>query len=178
MSITSNGLGVNLKLEGVRELVETLKEVGGRGAKNGAKAAMRAGQKPILQQLRQEVRTQAGKVTGILQKSPGQSVDSTKEGVVTGKVGINVGTKRGGYRITGGVGKTRRVNARKTAPHAHLLALGTKTRQTKSGANRGRIEKRPMVPAAVSKTQSTALHAMEAKLKERIQAEVVKARKS
>lgn len=171
-------LSVNVKFDGVKELIATLKEVGGKGAKNGAKAAMRAGQKPILQQLRQEVKTQAGKVTGILQKSPGQSVDSTKEGIVTGKVGINVGTKRGGYRITGGAGKTRRVNARQTAPHAHLIAMGTKVRQTKTGANRGKVTRHPMVPAAVSKSRSASLHAMEAKLQERIQIEVAKARKS
>lgn len=181
MSLKTEGLGINVELSGVQEMLATLKDLGARRAENAAKAGMRAGVKPVLAALREEVK-KVHKVTGTLAKSPGSKVDDSKnnDGIVTGKVGLNVGTKRQGYRISYR-GKDRyavRKNARKTAPHAHLIALGTKMRNFE-GANRGKIAQgRPMVPTAVRRSARASLTAMAAKLRERLEQEVAKARKS
>lgn len=182
MSLKTEGMGIGVDFKGVQELLAKLKDLGGKRAEAAAKAGMRAGVKPVLKQLRIEVKTQAKQKTGTLAKSPGSSVDDSKsnDGIVKGRVGINVGTKLQGYRIRyhGPDKYARRHNARKTAPHAHLIAMGTKMRSFE-GKNRGRIAVgRPMVPTAVRKTGRAALSAMRGKLLERLDKEVAKARKS
>lgn len=59
---------------------------------------------------------------------------------IVAKAGVNVAKKRA-----------------QRAPHAHLLGLGTKERETKAGKKRGRITARPWVPDAVLAVADEAL---------------------
>lgn len=92
--------------------------------------------------------------TGNLKKSIGTRFKKDR-GVTSGKVGIDVGeAAKRKYDVS--------------APHGHLVALGTQQRQTESGANRGKMPKNDFVSDTIDgnwgATQALMIRVIEEKL--------------
>ena len=103
-------------LTGVAELDKNLKQLAGPVANRIAKSTLRAGVKAVARAIKQEA--PQGK-TGLVKKSIGSRFETFgRAGIVTAKAGV-------------GVGKQRAKKTSVNAPHAHLVALGTKPRYRK-----------------------------------------------
>lgn len=92
-----------------------------------------------------------------LVRAIGKRLIKTKEGIVEGKAGVNVG-KRTGRGISGG-------SSRRTAPHGHLVTLGTTDRYTQRGAYRGRMPVNDFVNQGFNTSRSAAASALINRLK-------------
>jgi len=165
---------VQVVIENVPEVRKALQELGTRASRRVARKALRAGLAPVVKAIRAETKAQTERVTGRLSKSPGQRIvkeDKANNYIFKAKAGLNVGKKKVKLDESG-----KKVATGNYAPHAHLVALGTKMRFTKNGKSTGMMKKHPIVPRAYTKPASQSLHAMKRKLDVEIQLEVIKAR--
>jgi hypothetical protein len=142
-------------LSGVAEVEKALKHLSDKGADAVAKAAIR-GQLSVA---KKEIRKDAPVgPTGNLKAGVNSRLDNKgKRGTVRAKVGLNVGKQKGTRTIRG--------------PHAHLVALGTKTRYrqtiggkfafikhpTREQLTTGHMTANPFVRDAVGRSQSQML---------------------
>jgi len=151
---------VRLQIQGDKALLRALDRLSRQGAARASRAALRAGMKPVKKAIEAEVKSQVGKKTGRLRKAVGaRMARNRRSGIYQAKVGMNVGKKTGGR-----------------APHAHLIALGTRVR-TDNGANRGKVEPQPIVKRGAATGGQLSLSSLKAKLKEQIIKEAAKARR-
>ena len=95
-------------------------------------------------------RTPRGK-TQQLVRSIGKRLIKTPAGTVEGKAGVNVGKKTS--RRANGAKSTR------SAPHGHLVTLGTTDRYTQRGAYRGRMPVNDFVDRGFNAARSEAASA-------------------
>lgn len=100
----------------------------------------------------------------VRRRAPGKSLRRSvgsklrrRKGQLSVKAGLNVG-KKGGKRLH----------------QAHLLTIGTKRRQTRSGANRGRVKEDDFVAVAAKEAQGKAVEKMQTKLNQRLDIELPK----
>lgn len=143
-------------LSGVAEVEKAIKHLSDKGADAVAKAAIR-GQLSVA---RKEIRKDAPVgPTGNLKASINSRFDDgfKKGTILQAKVGLNVGKRKGTRTIRG--------------PHAHLVALGTKTRYrqtiggkfayikhpTREQLTTGHMTANPFVRDAVGRSQSQML---------------------
>lgn len=173
---------VAVVVQGVPEVRAALIQLGTRGARNASNKALRAGLKPVTAAVRRHTRQDVGKVTGLFGKSAGGRVGKVKRtGIFRAAAGLNVGKKKTklgeAFKSSGDGWKRReRVATGNYAPHAAMIALGTKIRKTKSGANRGKMPATPVVPRAHSESKSMVLNEMKKNIRIGIQQETIKAR--
>lgn len=113
-------------LTGDKALEATLAMLGGKAGDRVARNALGAGLSKVAKAMKQAA--PVGK-TGAVKASIGKRNEKKKTGVMEAKAGINVGKKT---KIKG-----------KFAPHAHLVALGTKRRQRKTIGGRFSYLKNP-----------------------------------
>jgi len=98
--------------------------------------------------------------TGALKSSLGRRFKRiTRQGITQAKVGIDVGKRKSGATQS------------LTAPHGHLVALGTKQRFTKTGASRGRMPADDFFAQAHQSRREAVIDIMEKTIRERLQFE-------
>lgn len=167
---TSGAVGI--VITGVPEVQGALSMLGTRGARAASTKALRAGINPVVAAVRRHTKTDVGKVTGVFRKSAGGRIGKRKKtGVYEARAGLNVGKKKTKLDSSG-----NRVPTGSYAPHAALIALGSKVRRTKSGANRGAMPATPVVPRAANESKVASLAAMKTNLLAGIEKETVRAR--
>ena len=123
--------------------------------------AVRAGLKPV----QKAVKSEAPKgPTGNLKRAVGARFRKKRRaGTHEAIVGTNVG-RRLKQRTTRG-GKIQKANS---APHGHLVVLGTQSRVTKTGANRGAMPGNNFVDRGFAKSKAEALRVMTRSFREQI----------
>ena len=150
-----------VRVTGVKTVDRRLKRLALKDAKRIGRQAINKGMTPIVKQLRKE--TPKGP-TGNLRKAVGKRNKKNREtGVQEAKVGYNVGLK---HRKTKPGAKRK---ARRRAPHAHLVALGTKKRFWKSGKSTGKMPANKAVARAYRAAAPKAKQVMIQTVKEKIQ---------
>lgn len=131
------------------------------GCKRAARSGISAGMTVLVRAIRSAA--PVGE-TGAVKRSIGRRIVKERgSDKITGKVGINVGKKT--------------VARGKHAPHGHLVALGTGERRRTSGGSTGRMPANRFVSQATKAAHGRAQAAMKTKLRERLRAEVAKARR-
>lgn len=147
---------------GDRKLDRQLAQLSGRAARRVNRNAVNAGLTVVAKAQRQEAPTGATRAT---RKSVGKRFKkSFKTQQHEAKAGIHVGKKK--RRPDGSKGQV--------APHAHLTALQTQPRYTRTGAFRGAVQSNDWIGRGHRKSQASALNRMTAKLAEGIAKEQAK----
>jgi HK97 gp10 family phage protein len=117
-----------------------LKDLAEKEADRIAKSVLGAGLTVISKQMRKDAPKGP---TGNLKKSIGKRLERGKRGGnFTAKAGINVGKRKRSRADAKGPETVSGVNVRPTAPHAHLVGLGTGPRRRRAigGSYGGRIK--------------------------------------
>lgn len=137
-------------ITGDKELDRQLEGLRKRDIRSAVTKGINAGMTPVVKEVR--LRAPVGK-TKLLKRSIGKRIMKGQPiDTMQGKIGVNVGKR------------TKR--SRKAAPHSHLVALGTRTRTTKAGANRGIMPQNDFVNRGFAVAQSTARDRMRRKVVE------------
>lgn len=136
-------------VEGSDELQQQLEALENRIVRQATKSGTVQGLTIIKRAI--VVRTPRGK-TQQLVRAIGKRLIKTKAGVIEGKAGVNVG-KRTGRGLNGG-------KASGSAPHGHLVTLGTTERYTQRGAYRGRMPINDFVNQGFNASRSAAAKAL------------------
>lgn len=162
---------IEAEVTGIEEFQRLLNEVATVGATKAASKGIRAGLKVIedAQVAAAPVGTPGRKTSkgepitpgGVKRSIGSRFAKGRAEGFQTAKAGLNV--------------KARLSKKGLRAYHAHLVALGTKQRQTKTGANRGRMPANPFIRTATQSVESQALETTKRVTLEALDAEVRKA---
>jgi HK97 gp10 family phage protein len=161
-------------LTGDKEIEKTLAKLADKAGDRVARNALGAGLTKVAKAMKQAA--PVGK-TGAVKASIGKRNEKSRKGVFEAKAGVNVGKKT---KIKG-----------KFAPHAHLVALGTKRRQRKAIGGRFSYLKNPtpqqlstgtmpansFVRMAYESSRSAARTAMTIAAKRSLGRELAKARK-
>jgi len=157
----------NQVVTGDRKLDRELERLGDRTAKRINAAAVRSGMAVI----RKAVKAEAPRgPNGNIKRAIGARFRKKRTtGIYEAKVGANVG-KRINQRTT----KSGKIQKANSAPHAHLVILGTAERLTKSGARRGTMKPNNFVDRGFAKSQGHALSVMKRRLREGIDREVAR----
>ena len=151
-----------VKLTGFSELESKLAELPGKVAKRATGKAMRAASKLVAD----EIRTLAPVASGGLAKSVkiqlrNRNLTGLADYAAVLQAGGSINSARGALRgaRSGGNSEGTRVLVRVmvTAPHAHLVELGTVPRFHKSGKSVGRMPMHPFVRPAWDGTNMAAL---------------------
>lgn len=165
----------------IEKAIQYLKD---KSADKIAKSVMGAGLTVFAKEMKKEAPKGA---TRQLEASIGKRLERNKRtGLVTAKVGINVG-------------KTKKGKTRKLAPHSHLVGLGTQTRTRKSIGGRfsgyervhldgssipgnpqlltGAMPANPFVKKAYQRARSSATAAMRKRAEKKLITEAAKAKK-
>jgi len=151
----------NQVVTGDRKLDRQLDRLGDRTAKRINAAAVRSGMAVV----RKAVKAEAPRgPTGNLKRAIGARFRKKRTtGIYEAKVGANVG-KRSAAKLTRS-GKVQKANS---APHAHLVILGTSNRRT------GTMPANNFVDRGFAKTQAAALSVMKRRLREGIDREAAR----
>lgn len=167
-------------LTGVKEIDSALRKLSSKEGDKVAKAAISGG----LAELSKAIKKEAPKgETGLLRKSIGKRFEKANgKKLVTAKAGVNVGKQK----------KTAEgMNSRKTAPHSHLVALGTAARTRKKIGGKfsyiqnptatqlstGTMPSNPFVRLGTGKAQSKILGKMTKNAAKAMERQAIKARK-
>lgn len=121
--------------------------------------------------------------TGALKRSIGKRIKFKRDGTIVAKAGINVGSRTKASKLLKAAGVTVKSVGRSAymslhntvsgvSPHGHLVALGTKQRTTKSGANRGVMPPNPFVRRAAASVQSSVLSKIESVVRTNLDKEI------
>jgi Bacteriophage HK97-gp10, putative tail-component len=143
---------------GTEQLCRNLEALG-RAAQTIGRAALRRGARTIAAGIRRAApRGETGAVRASIGSSGRPSRGSKK---IMAKAGVNVGRKNAGTIVNKGAKFNKKATKSKGlkggyAPHAHLVAMGTKPRYTKSGAFRGVMPANPFVRVGTANTASAA----------------------
>lgn len=172
-------------IEGDQDLMVKFENLTRGGQSRAMRAAMNVGMKLIREAIRTRIpdAKTPGHDNSDFRKAIGNRfVRSRGEGQTAAKVGVNVGPDRKWAKIRKTVAKGQRRKAysnyrqtRASAPHFHLLAMGTAMRRTRlTRANRGRVKPGNFVPDAAATVAASVGSAMESELRARIYAEATK----
>lgn len=142
-------------VEGSDELLQQLEALETRIIRQATKSGTVQGLTIIKRAIVQ--RTPRGK-TQQLVRSIGKRLIKTKAGTIEGKAGINVG-KRTSRGLNGG-------KSSGSAPHGHLVTLGTAERYTQRGAYRGRVRPNDFVNQGFNTSQGQAASTLINRVKE------------
>lgn len=148
-------------LEDIERLMKVLPRSNARKIKRGA---LRAGGRPIVKQIREEIDAVPDHRLG----KSGKDRFKRSIGVVTSKDRTFEGKVYAGPRYAG---------VKHTAPDFHLFEFGTDDRKTKDGRDRGRIEATPMVRPGWEKKRVEAVEVTRRELVERTIKEAEKLRR-
>lgn len=147
---------ISVSVSGDRDVIQRMEKVR-RGLRTVTRQSINRG----LTVIRKAVASEAPRgTTGNAKRAIGKRLTSGGEGqAVNGKVGPHVGKrKRRGAKSTD-----------PTAPHAHLIVLGTKERFTKTGARRGVMPQNNFVDRGFAKSASQAQAVVTAAFDQKIQ---------
>tara|TARA_R110000824_G_scaffold28583_1_gene95884 strand:- start:91 stop:645 length:555 start_codon:yes stop_codon:yes gene_type:complete len=166
-------------ITGDAELERTLSKLSDKGADRVARSALGAGVAVMRSAIKKAAPVGA---TGTLKKNIGSRLQKAKRGrPVVAKAGVNVGKKKKTAASLEGRGKR--------APHAHLVALGTKPRArfrrvgglfnipfpTPAQGNTGTMPKNEFVRLAVVQSRNRMLSKMKQRAAKKLKEEVAKA---
>lgn len=142
------GLGAELiGHDAVRAVVRELGETHGKSVERRlARIALSAGLTPLASQIRKRAPKGSSLRKGIGRRNK----RSRRKGIHEAKAGLNVGSRAG------------------TARHGHLYTLGTKRRQTRAGANRGRMPADDFVSVATREAEPRVVSRMVAAIQRRL----------
>ena len=155
-----------MTITGHKELDRKLAKLGGPVARKVCASGVRAGLGVVRKAIREEV-----PVASVRKVVASRFKRRTKKSALVAKVGAGVGkhkTKQVAKRSRPGVGIGKQ--------NAHWYFLGTSTRATRRGANRGRMPQNDAVRRGFSKSRALAVVAMLRKMREQIEREAKKLR--
>ena len=137
---------------GQKKLDRKLKELSGRISSKAVASGIRGGLAEMRAAMRQQTPNASAKKT-VKSRFKRQK----KAGITTAKVGAGVGKRGKGASgsKSGGVGLSQ--------ANAHWYFMGTSVRQTRSGANRGRMPKVPAIKRGATISRATVMTAMRKK---------------
>ena len=163
--------------EGYEQLNRALTHLGSTVAKRVVKSATNAGLTVTSKAIKAAIGAEPGLAPGLrrtLKKLVGKRFRKSKQSDnVVAKAGFAVGSAQ--KKQIGRSGKNRG-GVGLSAQNVHWFALGTQSRNTGSGASRGRITEVKVVANAYQVSKGAAVAAMKKKALERIEAEVKKLR--
>lgn len=142
-----------IEILGVKRLERKVRHLDGKGARR----VLRSGASKAVQILRKFIKKEIPGHAKSIKKAIGSLVRVNKDGAQA-KVGINVGKKKGkGYVFYGA-----------------MYIQGTEQRETKSGANRGKVKANPVVARGVKAGTPSARKGMKEQMRAKLKEEARK----
>jgi len=146
---------------GDKELDRALEKIGGKIAEKAIASGVRAALNDMTKAMRREVRVATVKKT-----IAARFKRKKKFGRVEAKAGAGVGKEYLSVPTRGGVGISKN--------NAHWYFMGTATRRTHKGGNRGRMPIDSAIVIGASKSRATAMMKLRTKTRQVLEKEVTK----